>query len=123
MERIASSGGATEGPAATLDQAQAIVETREHPRVTLDSMKAKISEVRYIRHKHITIALVEMQSGFMVIGKAAPADPRNYSQPVGERYAYEDAIKQLWPLEGYALCERLAHDDARTSIEKPRAAN
>jgi hypothetical protein len=92
----------------TLEQAQATVAEKVHPRVTLESMKAKIAEVTYLRHKHLTIAVVEMTNGFMVLGKAAPADPRNYDPQVGERYAYEDAIKQLWHLEGYALCERLA---------------
>lgn len=111
--KITSEGGTLTGPPASLDQAKAIVETREFPRVTEASMKAKISEVRYFRHKHLTVALVEMKNGFMVLGKAAPADPRNYSQEVGERYAYEDAIKQLWPLEGYALCEHLDAESRR----------
>jgi hypothetical protein len=34
-----------------------------------------------------------------------PADPRNYDKSVGETFAREDAIKQIWQLEGYLLCE------------------
>ncbi len=49
-----------------------------------------------------------MQNGFTVIGKSAPASPENFDAETGRLFAYEDAIKQLWPLEGYALRERLS---------------
>ncbi len=49
-----------------------------------------------------------MQNGFTVIGKSAPASPENFDPEKGKRFAYEDAVKQLWPLEGYALRERLS---------------
>lgn len=42
-----------------------------------------------------------------VIGKAAPASPENFSAEPGRKFAYEDAIRRLWPLMGYALKERL----------------
>jgi hypothetical protein len=94
-------------PAVSLPGAQAIVETKTAPRLTLDSIKAQIFSVDYLRHGTLTICVVTMKNGFNVIGKAAPADPANYDAAVGERYAYEDAVKQLWHLEGYLLCERL----------------
>lgn len=95
-------------PAVTLDEAKAIVETKTAPRVTEASIKDHIAEAEYIRHQHLTICILTMSNGFFVIGKAAPADARNYDRSVGERYAFEDAFKQIWQLEGYALRDRLA---------------
>lgn len=95
-------------PNVTLDQAQAIAETKTAPKVTAESIKAKIGEVDYLRRGRLTICIITMANGFHVVGKAAPASPENFDPEVGERYAYEDAFKQIWPLEGYALLEHLA---------------
>lgn len=54
----------------------------------------------------LTICLVTMKNGFTVVGKSAPASPENFDMMKGRELAYEDAIRQLWPLEGYLLCER-----------------
>lgn len=108
-----------------------------HPRVSLDDMKAEIASAIYftageaehaIRNVRgmvdtsievapwspnhplslLTICILVMQNGFTVIGKSAPASPENFDAEKGRLFAYEDAIKQLWPLEGYALRERLS---------------
>lgn len=57
----------------------------------------------------LTICLVVMKNGYMVIGKTAPADPLNYDAEIGRKFSREDAIRQLWPLMGYALRDRLAN--------------
>jgi hypothetical protein len=44
----------------------------------------------------------------MVIGKSVPASPDNFNPDLGRKLAYEDCIRQLWPLMGFALKERLA---------------
>lgn len=56
----------------------------------------------------LTLCIVTMENGFTVIGKSAPASPANFDPDKGKQFAYDDAIRQLWPLEGYALRERLA---------------
>lgn len=56
----------------------------------------------------LSICLLVMRNGFTVVGKSAPAHPDNYDPELGQRFAYEDAIRQLWPLMGYALRDRLA---------------
>ena len=58
--------------------------------------------------QHLTICVVVMRNGFSVVGKAAPADPANFNPALGRKFAREDAIRQLWPLMGYALRDRLA---------------
>ena len=99
-------------PSVSLQEAQAIVETKTAPRVTKESIEAKIRGVEYVYHGTMTIAIIQMHSGFKQAGYAAPADERNFDPDVGMRYAYEDAFKGLWKLEGYLLCERLAAGDA-----------
>lgn len=60
----------------------------------------------------LTLCLVVMRNGFIVIGKSAPASPDNFNAELGRKLAYEDAIRQLWPLMGFALRERLAAGEA-----------
>lgn len=79
------------------------------PRVTLDSMEAKIVTTTYIIHEGIlTLCIIKMQNGFYVVGESAPASPANFSAELGRKFAYENAIRQLWKLEGYSLRDRLA---------------
>lgn len=96
-------------PSVSLDQAKAIVETKTAPRVTEQSIKDKIVSVEYVERAPLTICILRMQNGFFVTGISASAAVENYDQRVGERYAYDNAFKQLWPLEGYLLREQLHH--------------
>ena len=56
----------------------------------------------------LTICIVVMKNGFVVIGKSAPASAENFNPDLGRKFAYEDAVRQLWPLMGYALRDKLA---------------
>lgn len=96
------------------------------PRVSLSDMEGKIARQHYFTANQavcaaedsvsypgdplsfLTVCILVMRNGFTVIGKSAPASPENFDAEKGRRFAYEDAIKQLWPLEGYALRERLS---------------
>lgn len=62
----------------------------------------------------LSICLLVMRNGFTVIGKSAPAHPDNYDYELGHRFAYEDAIRQLWPLMGFALRDRIHRDHMDT---------
>lgn len=91
-------------------------------RVTLEDMKGKIVGAEYYRSTlapHLTICILLLVNGFTLVGKSAPADPSNFDQEAGEKFAYEDALRQLWPLEGYLLRERLHQEGApdRRSVE------
>ena len=96
-------------PTLSLDEAKAIVATKTAPRVTEQSITDKIAEVEYIAAKNLmTICLITMKNGFIVNGVSATASPVNYDAEVGKRYAYDNAFKQLWQLEGYLLREKLS---------------
>ncbi len=51
----------------------------------------------------LTLCVLVMQNGFTIVGKSACASPENYNEEVGRRIAREDAIQQIWALEGYQL--------------------
>jgi hypothetical protein len=79
-------------------------------RVTLEYMESRVAGIEYINPStvpQLTLAVVTMKNGFAVIGKSAPADPANFNAELGQKFAREDAMRQLWGFEGYALCERL----------------
>jgi hypothetical protein len=108
------------------DAASAAVAT--HPRVTLDDIKNAIAcQYDFPAGKAVTamgcpsvpsldllsVCILVMRNGFTVIGKSAPASPENYNAELGQRFAYEDAIRQLWPLMGFALRDRLHEQSAQ----------
>jgi hypothetical protein len=90
-------------PSITTQEAQARAAVAVHPHVSEATIRDKIDGVEYIRHEHLTICIIKMRNGFWVLGKSAPASPQNYDQAIGERYAYDDAFRQIWQLEGYEL--------------------
>lgn len=94
-------------PALSLDAAKEKVKTKQFPRVTEESIKAKIATIKYVKEQQLTICVITMQNGFFVTGVSAPAHAGNYDKEIGERYAYENAFKQLWQLEGYLLRQKL----------------
>ena len=51
----------------------------------------------------LTICIVVMKNGYTVIGKSAPASPENFNVALGQKFAREDCVRQLWPLLGFAL--------------------
>lgn len=102
-----------------------------HPRVTLAQMEARIVDKRVFNVggalaalalesgvlpqapkadsplRLLTICVLVLDNGWTVMGKSAPASAENFNAEKGAVFAYEDAIRQLWPLEGYLLRERL----------------
>jgi len=93
----------------TDDESKAVQKTPH--RVSLDSILAKIAFTDYhhpVRHPHMTVAVVTLNNGYIILGKSVPADPENYDPELGQKFAYEDAIRQIWPLEAYLLREKLS---------------
>ena len=56
----------------------------------------------------LTICVLTLRNGFTVLGKSACASPANFSREIGEKVAREDAIRQIWPLLGYTLRNKLS---------------
>lgn len=87
-------------------------------RISLDDIKAEIDLVIYtngdqllrergatlqqIAKLHVvTLCTIVTHSGFVVFGKSAPMSVANFDRELGEKFAYEDAIRQLWPLMAF----------------------
>lgn len=85
------------------------------PRVSLAELESKIAEKLFITGDEIdhripetlTICIIVTHNGFCLIGKSAPVSAENFDAQLGRDFAYEDAIRQLWPMEGYLLREHL----------------
>jgi hypothetical protein len=101
------------------DKAAAAVATA--PRVSLADIEASIGGVFHMTGDKaigdapqmpslalLSICIIVMRNGFTIIGKSAPASAANFNADLGRRLAYEDAVRQIWPLMGFALRERLA---------------
>lgn len=102
-------------PSLSLVEAKERVATKPHPRVTEDSIKAKIRNVEYETIGLAgTLCIITMWNGWISTGFSAPADTRNFDPEIGKRYAYDNAFKPLWQLEGYLLRETL--HDYETSV-------
>lgn len=56
----------------------------------------------------LTVAVLVLKNGFTVVGKSACASPENFDAELGAKIAREDARRQIWALEGYALRSQLA---------------
>lgn len=105
------------------DQEAAAVATA--PRVALADIEAKVAHQYFVTGEEavsrvdapdgiaegldvLTICFVVMTNGFIVIGKSAPVSPENFNAELGRKFAHEDAIRQLWPMEGYLLRETVS---------------
>ena len=102
------------------------------PRITLDHMKSQIVATYYIDGEtlsvhaghtdhtgkqrpfppslaKLTVAMMVLKSGFVVIGKSAPMSPENFDAAKGRVFAYEDCIRQLWPMFAFSHLQ-IAHE-------------
>lgn len=75
-------------------------------RVTLDSLKGLVANADFWRPSSsptTTVCAITTHSGYTVVGSSGCADPANFSAAKGAHFAHEDALRKLWPLEGYRL--------------------
>lgn len=70
---------------------------------TADKAVAAINAPVMDELKLLTVCIMVMKNGFIIIGKSAPASPENFNAELGSKFAREDAIRQVWPLMGFAL--------------------
>lgn len=84
-------------------------------RVELTDMLNKIDKTEYVKLSDgkTTLCVVVLKNGYTLLGKSACVNPANFNQALGEKYAFEDAIDQMWPLEGYLLSQRIYEERAK----------
>lgn len=104
------------------------------PRISLDTIKANIEAVVYFRGGDVvpresamtkdlmrildtfTVCMMIMRNGFIVIGKSAPVSPENYDSEKSRLFAYEECIRQIWPLMAYSHRDRLMEQENAAEI-------
>ena len=64
----------------------------------------------------LTHCVITLPCGYTVTGESACVDPTNYDKELGEKYALEQAVEKLWPLEGYLLANDLYRAKQPTSF-------
>lgn len=98
------------------------------PRVTQAGIEAKIKAEYYFTGAqavgpgyppahpalaNLTFCILVLANDYTVVGKSACASPENYDRQLGQKIARNDAVRQVWALEGYVLRESLYERDAR----------
>lgn len=71
----------------------------------------------------LTLCVLVLRNGFTVVGTSACASPENFDAAVGRRAARNNAVQQLWPLEGYLLKQRLHVGEMFDLTAKLKAAH
>lgn len=86
-------------------------------KVTIEGIKAKIKAECYLvlPDGRTTICMLSMENGYTIKGLSACVDAANFDIDLGRKYAYEDAIRQIWPLEGYLLAQRMYENPQQIS--------
>lgn len=77
----------------------------EPRRVRLEDMQARIRSQTVFTEGTLTLVVLTMVNGYKVVGKSACVDPALYDADKGIELAYNNAVNQLWSLEGYLLAE------------------
>ncbi|UOF78410.1 sf6 [Caudoviricetes sp.] len=81
-------------------------------KVTLDGIKAKIKGETYLvlPDGRTTLCILDLENGYTIKGLSACVDPAEFDLNIGRKYAFDDAFKQIWALEGYLLAEKMYLD-------------
>lgn len=83
-------------------------------RVTPDQIDATILAEQYhvFPGTTLTVCCLTLRNGFTVTGESACASPSNFDEELGRKIARQNAREKIWALEGYALRNRIAAEQA-----------
>ena len=91
----------------TNDRLEVLLAASLAERVTPEYMKSRIADTTFTRiGETVTHCRIILDNGFSVSGESACVNDANYNQQIGERIAYDNACRQLWPLFGFLLAEK-----------------
>jgi hypothetical protein len=93
-------------------------------RVTAEYMQSRIAEVTSTILNGTTTTLVNIQldNGYCVQGFSACVDPANFNEEIGQKIAYDNAFRELWPLFGFLLSEGRYRREAGAKVSAERFA-
>lgn len=78
-------------------------------KLTPFDLEGVVDDEMYINppHSTLTVCVLYTASGGTIVGQSACVDPANFDAALGKKLARENAVNQLWQLEGYLLLNRL----------------
>lgn len=79
-------------------------------KITPELINSRIKSTQFYhlaQNQTVTICRITLDNGYSAGGESACVDPANYNQRLGEKIAYDDAFKKLWPLFGFLLAEQI----------------
>jgi hypothetical protein len=74
-------------------------------KLTIEKLQSLVKSTGYfnLEDTTTTICALETLSGFIIIGKSACLNIEDFDAEIGKKIAYDNAIEQLWELEGYYI--------------------
>ena len=94
-------------------------------KVTIEQIKAKIKSESYLvlPDGRTTLCMLTLENGYTIKGLSACVDPAEFDLSYGRQYALQDAINQVWPLEGYLLAEKIHRTRVMSAEATPPTAS
>lgn len=89
----------------TDDELRAKLQDRPAPRVKREDIIDRIEIIEFDTFDTTTVCKIKLDNGYTVRGESACVNAANYDEQIGDRYAFDDAFKKLWPLFGFLLAE------------------
>ena len=90
------------------------------PTVTMGGILAKIKKTEYLvlPDRRTTLCMITLENGYTLRGESSCVSIDNFNTALGEKYAYENAVEKIWPLEGYLLTEKLYNNSLIQNLGK-----
>jgi hypothetical protein len=90
-------------------------------KVTLEHIHSKIKNEVYLvlPDGRTTVCQLTLENGYSINGVSACVDANEFNLNIGRKIAFEDAVRQIWPLEGYLLAEKMYWDRAIPMATNP----
>lgn len=105
----AEAGAVAVAPRVSLADIEGAIAARHY--VTADNALQLVAVGENEPLQRLSLCILVMRNGYTVVGKSAPASAENFNAELGRKLAYEDCIRQLWPLMGFALRDRLSEGE------------
>ncbi len=89
-------------------------------KITPEYIDSVIDNVRYDLPESdstLTICIMTLKNGTEIVGKSACCSVDIYDEFIGKQIARADAVRQIWPLEGYLLKERMLYQNGKREPE------
>ena len=77
-------------------------------RISLADLMERVVDTAYMRplfNETVIICAVQLDNGFVLVGKSAPTDRANFDEAFCRQLAFDDAIRQAWPLVAFAALD------------------